>query len=169
MLVKRTLIQTGLMTVAALLADCAGSAGTPGGAGMESFAPAASPAARTPLASRAGARLKNTLFVVDLNAAVTLFSGNINQKNPSPLGQITQGVTRGAGVTIDRNGTLYVSSSGGKVTNVAEYKPGSSSPFFNIFKGLYVPGLLAVDSSGKLFVADTGPSLLVYPPGASSP
>ena len=169
MLAKRTHIQVGLMTVAALLAGCSGSAGSPGTASMSSFSPAVPSAVRAPRFMPAGSRSKNTLFVVDLNAAVTLFPANINQKNPSPIGQITQGVTRGVGVAIGRNGTLYVSSSGGKVTNVAEYKRGSSSPFFNIFKGLYVPGLLAVDSSGNLFVADSGPSLLVYPPGASSP
>jgi hypothetical protein len=162
---KRAFINLGLSATLALLAACAGgSSAPPAGA----IAPPVQSGNRTAPFEVAPNALQKVVFIADLSGSVNFFSANINVKNPPLLGQITQGTPRPEGVWVDKNGTLYVSNDA-QPPSIAEFKRGSKTPFKTITSGLDTPGEIAVDSSGNLYVADFGFTVLVYPPGASTP
>lgn len=152
------------LVLATTLAGCAGVssvAQTPAAPGVQTDS-------LMPLAGTT----KRVLATADDNNNVLLYTANINKTNPPLLGEITAGVTRSVGVAIDRAGTLYVSNSGGSRPSIAEYRPGTSSPFKTITNGLFNPGLIVVDRTGNLYVTDVTGSkfvVLVYAPNASSP
>lgn len=112
------------------------------------------------------------LAIADDSNNVLLYTANINQQNPPLLGRITVGVTRSAAVCVDRAGTLFVSNSGDGTPSVAEYKPGTFSPFKTITDGLRDPSSIVVDGADNLYVEDNFGSqivVLVYAPNANSP
>jgi hypothetical protein len=155
----------GLLVAAILLGGCAGGVGAsaPG-----SFGPSVSPAAAPAPFVRAFAGSQRDVFVAGMADAVVFYSANIHEKNPPALGEINQGVTRAQGLWIDRRGTLYVSNNTWP-PSIAEYKRGTAAPIKVITNGLNTPGAVAVDSAGNLYVANTNQTVIVYPPGASSP
>jgi hypothetical protein len=155
-------LQFGFLAVALTLGGCAGLSAATGPLGST-----LQPAAR----SAAARRLNDgkVVFVAELSNVVPYFTADIHATKPPELGQITDGINRAVGIWVDRKGTLYVTNSGGSVTNLEEYKRGSSMPFKTITNGLYTPGAVAADASGNVYVADFGPTVLVYAAGSSSP
>jgi hypothetical protein len=88
---------------------------------------------------------------------------------PRKIGEITSGVSKPAGISLDRNGTLYVSSQAG---NVQIYPAGATSPSLTLSQGLTYANDAVADSAGDVFVANSGgsaPSIVVYPPGQTTP
>ncbi|MBV8198961.1 MAG: hypothetical protein JO263_12585, partial [Candidatus Eremiobacteraeota bacterium] len=79
------------------------------------------------------------------------------------------------GVWVDRNDILYVGLSGPFDTqpgSVEEFKPGTSTPFRTITKGIGSPSFLVVDTNGTLYVDQTydlSVQILEYPAGQTSP
>jgi hypothetical protein len=146
---------------AILLAGCLG-----GGTAGTSVAP--------PLAQALAKASQDDLFIADVDSNVLIYTADINQSNPPLLGEITQGVSRSTGVSVDGQGTLYVLNFGGSSTNVTEYKRASTAPFLTITKGLEYryPASLVVDGSGNLYVDENssgGARVVVYTKGATSP
>jgi len=158
----------GIASCIVVGAGCAGGASAPGGAPE----PAVMQAPRqTSLQPQRRRREPALLFIADLSSNVLLYPADINE-SPKLLGEITQGVTRSAGVATDARGNLYVVNSGASTPNVSVYERGAKSPFKTITSGLNTPGFDAVDSVGNLYVADSGSAggiVQVYGPGASSP
>jgi hypothetical protein len=159
---KRAFINLGFSAVLTLLTGCAGTSP------MGSVAPPVQSGIPTASFDAGPNVLQKVVFVAELTGSVNLFSAHINEKNPPLLGQITQGTPRPEGLWVDKNGTLYVSNNA-QPPSIAEYKPGGRSPFKTITSGLNSPGEVAVDSSGNLYVCNFGFTVLVYPPGASTP
>lgn len=155
----------GAIGFAAMLGACAGAPSSPAPPAAQSVAPGA-------FAGRDAGGAQRTLFIADVDSNVLLYTADINQKNPPPIGEITQGVTRSVGVCVDGSGTLYVVNEGGSRPSIGEYQRGSSSPFKTISSGLYTPSSCAVDRAGDLYVGDEsggGPVVLVYAAGGVAP
>ena len=138
-----------LTTAAAAASIFSGCMGQPpaGAAGpLPAFAHAAT--------AREVAAHGKVVFIPNLSSSVTLYTADIHAHDPSPIGEITDGVSRSAAVWVDRRGTLYVLNSGGSAASVEEYERGASTPFKQITDGLFSPVSLAVDARRTLYVDD---------------
>jgi hypothetical protein len=109
-----------------------------------------------------------------VNKTKTLFLADscLNQVEEYPKGStslgttITDGLSNPLGVAIDKQQTLYVSTS----SEIQEYADGSTSPTKTISGGgLSDPFGLSLDGSGNLYIADFGASAVFeLPAGGSS-
>jgi hypothetical protein len=151
--------------VAALLGGCFGGAPSAGSAIPFVQAAQATPAARSESDKEA------VVFIPNLSNEVAFYSSDIHDSNAPLLGDITDGITRSQAAWVDTHHILYVLNSEGS-PSIEEYKAGSFTPFKTITKDLYVPGFVAVDSKGTIYVDDFnghGPVLYEYAHGATSP
>ena len=82
---------------------------------------------------------------------------------------ITQGISYPGGLTISRDGTLYVANNGGSEPGVYAYPWGQTSP--SAIYPIANPNVAAVSRDGDLYVAtrDTPPSILIYRRGHMKP
>jgi hypothetical protein len=101
--------------------------------------------------------MSNDVVIVDLE-----------KRRMPTIGRITQGVSAPGGLTIDKNGTLYVANESGSVTI---YPAGSVAPAMTLTQNLSQPQSVTVDAMGNVYVCNRGasPSIVVYAPGQSSP
>jgi hypothetical protein len=88
--------------------------------------------------------------------------------NPSPIGEITDGISAPLGNFVDDKGTLYVANSGdGTVT---EYTKGSTSPSVTLSDGISGPISVAADRQGNVAVGEfAAGTILEFAAGRSSP
>jgi DNA-binding beta-propeller fold protein YncE len=89
------------------------------------------------------------------------------------IGRITDGVSKPFGMTVDRQGTLYLVNQhgvGSAPGNVTIYPAGATSPNLTLSDGLVNPQGVAVDASGNVYVTNRGPSpgIAVYAPGQTA-
>jgi sugar lactone lactonase YvrE len=86
------------------------------------------------------------------------------------IGAISQGIHNPIGVTVDKQGNLYVANTANGAGDVTIYAAGATVPKLTL-EGLGTPISTAVDSSGNVYVANRGtaPSIVVYAPGQSEP
>ncbi|MBV9056569.1 MAG: hypothetical protein JO351_08025 [Candidatus Eremiobacteraeota bacterium] len=120
-------------------------------------------------------RVRNLVYVSDqLQKAVLAFPAGERAKNPPPVQTLNLDVIP-EGVWVDRNGVLYVglfAQSPSQVAEVEEFRPGASSPFLTITKGIGEPSFLLVDQKGTLYVDQThdlSVEVLEYPAGKTAP
>jgi hypothetical protein len=117
--------------------------------------------------------MAHTVYVSDLGkSTVWIFPAGVN--DPSPIGQITAGLSEPEGVWIDGHGVLYVANFNGGtgVGSVTEYQPGATQPFRTITAGIFRPESVAVDSHGTLYVgqnANGTPQIVEYASGSATP
>ena len=161
----RAFLQIGSLIAALAIAGCAGSAGSAGSTSMGLALP--QQANVTPFAGGL-AGTPHVLFVAGLGSDVGIYTNSLYAKNPSPMGTLSQGITRAQGLWVDRHGVLYVSNNT-TPPSIVEYQPGASAPFKTITVGLYTPGFIAVYPGGNLYVNDGPAHVLVYAPSAASP
>lgn len=113
-----------------------------------------------------GKGAKPILFVADLQGSVIRMY-DPNTPNPSPEGQITDGISGPEGIAVDSKGSLYVSNAGLSIDTIAVYSPGASKP------RLTIPGPgyygIAVDSKGDIFATYVGGSVAGYKPNTKKP
>lgn len=87
--------------------------------------------------------------------------------NPSPIGEITDGISAPLGSFVDRHGTLYVANSGN--STVTEYPAGSTSPSVTLSTGLNFPISVAVDHYGNVAVGEFAQgAILEFPAGSTT-
>jgi hypothetical protein len=99
------------------------------------------------------------LYVADIDGQpgvgqIHVYSASM--KNPQLIRNITSGTGRPFGLWVDSKNVLYVANYPNKYpSSVTEFKPGASSPFFQItnFKGY--PESVAVDAQGNVFVNES--------------
>ncbi|HEY5425698.1 MAG TPA: hypothetical protein VIJ77_04030 [Candidatus Tumulicola sp.] len=107
-----------------------------------------------------------TLYVADArNDRVVLYDPTT--PNPSPIGQITDGMSFPSGLAVDKNGTLYVANQGNDT--VTEYRAGKTKAFFTISSGLSAPYGIGVDGAGRVFVSNLTGGVAAFKPGKSTP
>jgi hypothetical protein len=102
------------------------------------------------------------------NSAVFIY--DLSVLGTPQIGEIAQGVDGPAGVTIDNQGTLYVVDQNANCVTL--YPAGSTSPSLTLSAGLDFPNSAAVDASGAVYVTSRNSSpasIVVYPPGSSTP
>ncbi|MEO6991610.1 MAG: hypothetical protein ABI202_08850 [Candidatus Baltobacteraceae bacterium] len=105
------------------------------------------------------------LYVGDFGASVVTIYPR-RGVNPSPIGQITDGISSPERLFVDANGSLYASV----VNAVTVYAKGTTSPSLTITNGISGPTGVTVDSAGTVYVSNTGTSTVTeYPAGATSP
>ena len=123
-----------------------------------------------------GAAPAPTLFVTDDSTdAVTAYSAASNG-DVAPLAPAPTGLTEPAFMAFDPSGNIYVTNSNsqgvGTITIYAKGSNGDATPIAIIGgsnTGLQFPQGIALDSSGKIYVADFGAtSVFVYPALGSS-
>jgi len=92
---------------------------------------------------------------------------------PRLIGKITQGLTNPSGLAVDARGTLYAANydNGNPEGTVVVYPPRATRPSLTLSQDLSVPLSVNVDAGGNVWVLNRGsaPSIVVYPPGQSSP
>jgi len=151
------------VAAATALAACAGGAGSrPSSAGLT---PALSSTRHGWLSP--AAKTQSIVFVSDNNAnAIDIYPAGRN--NPSPIGQITDGISAPLGNFVDGNGTLYVANHGNNT--ITEYPKGSTTPSVTLSSGINGPISVAADSSGDVAVGEfSQQTILEFPAGSSSP
>jgi len=152
-----------------LLCACANPSGSSG-------LPGAAPAAQAPAANRAERPYTGrVLYVADIDGQPGVGQIHVyaaDMKNGQELRTITSGTGRPFGLWVDAKNVLYVANEPNKYpASVTEFKPGASSPFFQItqFKGY--PQSVAVDRKGNVYVnesyADDG-IVQEFAPGSNS-
>jgi hypothetical protein len=154
----------GFVALATFAASCGGGAGPLGtAAAAQNGVPRSNAATKT----------QQKLYVTNVNGGVLVYSAG---PQPQLLQTITDGASRPFCDWVDGKGFLYIinMSNGTDQANLAEYKPGASSPFFTIASGIPNPGAIAADASQDVFVAGVlqgseAPILQLYPPGSSTP
>jgi hypothetical protein len=85
------------------------------------------------------------------------------------IGRITDAIDQPEGISVDGNGTLYVSD---QVGRVEIYPAGSTSPALTLSQGLTYANDAVTDADGNVYVANSGgsvPGIVVYPAGQSTP
>lgn len=163
---------SAVLVASGLLAGCSGS-GSP--------AMPAAGAGSQPIQSRAQtipqhARTGRVLYLGDIDGQpglgqILVYSAGM--KNPQLLRTITNGAGRPFGMWVDEKNILYVANYPNKLPgSITEFKPGASSPFFQIggFKGY--PQSVAVDAHQDVFVNESVQDegyVQVYPPHNSTP
>jgi sugar lactone lactonase YvrE len=136
----------------------------------------AAPAAQAPAASRAEKPYTGrVLYVADIDGQPGVGQIHVypaDMKSGQELRTITSGTGRPFGLWVDAKNVLYVANEPNKYpASVTEFKPGASSPFFQItqFKGY--PQSVAVDHKGNVYVnesyADDG-IVQEFAPGSGS-
>lgn len=111
---------------------------------------------------------KSRLIYVSDNAASAIVIYAQGQSNPSPIGEITDGIDAPLGNFVDSHGTLYVANIGNNT--VTEYPKGSTSPAVTLSDEISGPISVAVDDKGNVAVSEFAQSeILQFPPNASSP
>ena len=140
------------------------------GCAMRGTAPPTS-AVYEPTGNALGATAKDTLYVANLAAKAPQPDGSIKVYAPggsSPI--LTQPAvepTNKRSIAFDREGNLYVANYGDYVTVYAPKLPGA---FLTITKGLNAPISLTIDSTGDLYVGNSGDhSISVFAPHSATP
>jgi hypothetical protein len=99
------------------------------------------------------------------------YSGNIEvyaSGSKSPTTTITDGVTSPVGITVDANGTLYVTNV--LENNVEEYRSGQSIPYQTITEDISSPSSATVNKGGWLYITNIGSYTVVeFAPGSTKP
>jgi DNA-binding beta-propeller fold protein YncE len=105
---------------------------------------------------------KHLIYVSDfLNNAVEIYPAK--GSNPSPIGQITDGISGPEGCFVDTKGDLFVSNASN--ATVTMYPRGSTS-FTLLYTGFAYPTNVAVGANGMLYVADlVGQKVVEFPKG----
>lgn len=113
------------------------------------------------------ARTKPVIYVSDNSAnAIEIYAQGAS--NPSPIGQITDGISAPLGNFVDASGTLYVANNGNNT--VTEYPKGSTSPSVTLSSGISGPISVAADNKGDVAVGEfAGSTILEFAPGSSNP
>lgn len=164
--VHRLIVGVGAVISSALASGCAGGAGSP---------PTATSFAQDTHARRAlgTAHSNQKLFISNIDGSVIVYSAG---SKPSLLQTIVAGVPRPGGIWVDKRGALYAVNvpDGSYQTSLAEYKPGTDSPFRTITNGIVNCGAVAVDSRETTYVTGIDTSngsffLEIYPEGKRSP
>ncbi|HVR47298.1 MAG TPA: hypothetical protein VMT95_11785 [Candidatus Binatia bacterium] len=165
-------MQQNRRAIGALIALAAAAlAGCAGGSGSQSSP--ASPAALPALsAARYGwlspATLTQKLVYVSDNTANAIEIYPAGKNNPSPIGQITDGISAPLGNFVDEKGTLYVANHGN--STVTEYPAGSTTPSVTLSTNINGPISVAADSAGDVAVGEFAQQeILEFPAGSSSP
>jgi DNA-binding beta-propeller fold protein YncE len=147
------------------LAGCAGANSVPS-------APSGQPPALRVQAHRRGwlspaAKSAKLIFVSDYSGnAVEIYPQG--QSNPSPIGEITDGIDGPLGNFVDSHGTLYVANTGNGT--VTEYPKGATSPSVTLSNSISGPISVAVDKKGTVAVGEfANGTILEFPKGSSSP
>lgn len=94
--------------------------------------------------------------------------------NQPPIGAITSGIDGPEGLSVDKNGVLYVANAGNNTVTV--YPAGATAPSITYSQGLTDPSAAIVDSQGNLWVSTRTldgsteePAVVEYPPGSTVP
>ena len=98
------------------------------------------------------------------STAVSVFTPTQEPGHMRFLRRIRDGLNIPGALAIGPSDDLFVASWGGSYSHVTEYRPGGSVPVRTITAGIRHPGILAVDSTGRLYVANAP----LYPPGGHS-
>ncbi len=153
------------LAAAAAIAGCAGGSGSSPSSASAAALPALSLAHHGWL-SPAG-RSKPVVYVSDNSAnAIDIYPAGAN--NPSPIGQITDGISAPLGNFVDAVGTLYVANYGNNT--VSEYPKGSTTPSVTLSSDINGPISVAADSAGNVAVGEFAQqTILEFPKGSSSP
>ena len=167
--------------VALALAGCSGSASSGGttvpvspDGGAAAFGAPAS--VRVPIQRRATRRrgwispdaVRQRLIYVSDNAANAILIYPQGKTNPTPIGQITDGIDGPLGTFVSKNGTLYVANSFGN--DITEYPPGATSPSVTLSDSINFPITVAVDDRGTVAVGEFGEGeILEFEKGSTSP
>jgi DNA-binding beta-propeller fold protein YncE len=163
---RRAAGATIALLASAALGGCAGGLGSP-----PSPPPAAAASPAKSLVRRGwlspAARTKPLVYVSDNSAnAIEIYPAGEN--DPSPIGQITDGISAPLGNFVDENGTLYVANHGNNT--ITEYPSGSTTPSVTLSGGISGPISVAADSAGDVAVGEfTNQTILEFPAGGSSP
>ncbi|HEY6485213.1 MAG TPA: hypothetical protein VIX83_02375 [Candidatus Cybelea sp.] len=159
-------------TLLALLALLAANACAGGNQGSSALPSSVAPAStRTHnhgwLSPQAKSHGQALVYVSDNSAnAIEIYPAGVD--NPSPVGEITDGIAGPLGTFVDAQGTLYVANSSDNT--VTEYPAGSTSPSVTLSDSISGPISVAVDSKGAVAVGEfSSGEIFVFPKGASSP
>ncbi len=154
---------------AGLLAACAQS-------GTSSLVPVGHTVPAFTKAAPAGTRGARVLYIADIDGQPGLGQIHVytaGMKNPHQIRLITNGAGRPFGLWVDSNNILYVANEGNKLQpSVTEFKPGASSPFFQITDVKGQPGSVAVDKAGNVYVNENVQDegwVQVFAPGKGTP
>jgi hypothetical protein len=110
----------------------------------------------------------NALVYVSDNAANAIEIYRQGQSDPSPVGQIVDGIDAPLGDYVDAQGTLYVANSGN--STVTEYPAGSTTPSVTLSTDISHPISVAVNSKGTVAVGEfSAGTILEFSAGQSSP
>ncbi len=108
------------------------------------------------------------LIYVSDNSASAIEIYQQGQSNPSPIGQITDGVSAPLGNFVDEHGTLWVANAGNNT--VTAYPRGSTTPSVTLSNSISGPITVAVDAKGTVAVGEfAAGTILEFPKGSSSP
>lgn len=118
--------------------------------------------------TRGGYQGRRDLYVVDYGVAKIYLFKN---QTFTPDGTITSGLNGPQGATLDSAGNLFVANRTGG--NIAEYKPGASSPSFLYSDGTISPLVVSVDRRGHVFASDVpepkgSDTVVEYGPGVNA-
>jgi DNA-binding beta-propeller fold protein YncE len=162
---RRAAGPTIALAAAAVLAGCAGGSGSSPSSASPAALPALSLAHRGWLSP--AALTQKLVYVSDNSAnAIDIYPAGVN--NPSPIGQITDGISAPLGNFVDAVGTLYVANHGNNT--VTEYPKGSTTPSVTLSTDINGPISVAADSAGNVAVGEFAQqTILEFPKGSSSP
>src|SRR5580704_17653199 len=143
-----------VVTLALAAAGCAGGATTPGASGA---LPAGVPRGVPHPAHRGGGWLspaaksaKHLIYVADfLNNDIEIYP--TTGSNPSPIGQMTDGISGPEGCYVDRHGNLFVTN----VSNASvTMYPHGSTTYKLLYTGFVYPTNVVVGRNGMVYVVD---------------
>ncbi|MFY9630133.1 MAG: NHL repeat-containing protein [Candidatus Cybelea sp.] len=122
----------------------------------------------TPVALAVGG--SNNLYVVNHGTNSSADPGSVTVYRPDGtlLQTITNGINEPVAETLDPSGNLYVANGTWSHRRyiIAIYSPGAKRPFREVYRNVYGPSAVALDSSQDLYVANfDGGTVTVYPPG----
>jgi len=107
------------------------------------------------------------LVYVSDNSANAIQIYQQGASDPSPIGEITDGISAPLGNFVDRHGTLYVANSGN--STITEYPAGSITPSVTLSTGLNFPISVAVDHYGNVAVGEFAQgAILEFPAGSTT-